>query len=309
MKLKNFLLLVLLAALWGPSFLFIKVAVAEIPPLTLVLGRVGMAAVLLTIFLLVQGKSLPRSRTVWRHLAVMGLVHNTIPFVLFGWGEQYIDSALASILNGTTPLFTIVLAHYFVADDRLTPTKLVGVLIGFAGLMLLITPSLTDGLQVTTLGLLAIALASLLYGVAIVYSRNHLRGLPPLVAPAGQMIMATIYLLPLSLLIDRPFSLPTPSLPVIGSMVALGVLGTAVAFVVYYRLLETAPASYVSMTTYLIPVFGVILGVLVLNEQLTWHAYAGFALILLGVMIVNGLLKLGVKRPSPLPHPVEKPTP
>ena len=307
MKLKNFLLLILLAALWGPSFLFIKVAVAEIPPLTLVLGRVGIAAVLLTLFLLVQGKSLPRSRTVWRHLAVMGFVHNTIPFVLFGWGEQYIDSALASILNGTTPLFTIVLAHYFVADDRLTPTKLVGVLIGFAGLLLLITPSLTDGLQATTLGLLAVALAAALYGVAIVYSRNNLRGLPPLVAPAGQMIMATIYLLPLSLLVDRPFSLPPLSQSVVWSMVALGVLGTAVAFVVYYRLLETAPASYVSMTTYVIPIFGVILGVLVLNEQPTWHAYAGFALILLGVMIVNGLIKL--KRQPPVPRPVEKTMP
>ena len=309
MKLKNLLLLILLAGLWGPSFLFIKVAVAEIPPLTLVLGRVGIAAVLLTLFLYVQGKSLPRSRTIWRHLAVMGLVHNTIPFVLFGWGEQYIDSALASILNGTTPLFTIVLAHYFASNDRLTPLKLIGVLIGFAGLLLLITPSLTDGLQVTTLGLLAVALAAALYGVAIVYSRNNLIGLPPLVAPAGQMIMATIYLLPLSLLVDRPFALPPLSSPVVWSMVALGVLGTAVAFVVYYRLLETAPASYVSMTTYIIPVFGVILGVLVLGEQLTWHAYAGFALILLGVMIVNGLLKLKLKRQPNLPRPIKKPVP
>jgi len=109
-------------------------------------------------------------------------------------------------------------------------------------------------------------------------------------------------------LIDRPFSLALPSLSALGALAALGVLGTAVAFVVYYRLLETAPASYVSMTTYVIPVFGVILGVLVLNEQLTWHAYAGFALILLGVMIVNGLLKWGGKRPSILPRPVEKPT-
>ncbi|VAW31191.1 Permease of the drug/metabolite transporter (DMT) superfamily [hydrothermal vent metagenome] len=292
MKLKNLLLLILLAALWGPSFLFIKIAVAEIPPLTLVLGRVSIAAVLLTLFLWMQGKSLPRSRTVWRHLAIMGLIHNTIPFVLFGWGEQYIDSAMASIMNGTVPLFTIILAHYFVVDDRLTPAKLAGVLVGFAGLLLLITPSLTGGVQVTTWGLLAIALASAMYGVAIVYSRNHLRGLPPLVAPAGQMIMATIYLLPLSLLLDRPFSLPPLSPSVLWAMAALGVLGTAVAFVVYYRLLETAPASYVSMTTYLIPVFGVILGVMVLDEQLTWHAYAGFALILLGVMIVNGVLKL-----------------
>ena len=301
MKLKNLLLLILLAALWGPSFLFIKVAVSEIPPLTLVLGRVSIAAVLLTLFLWAQGKTLPHSHTVWRHLAVMGLIHNAIPFVLFGWGEQYIDSALASILNGTVPLFTIILAHYFAVDDRLTPAKLGGAVVGFAGLLLLIVPSLTDGVQVTTWGLLAVALASAMYGVAIVYSRNHLRGLPPLVAPAGQMIMATIYLLPLSLLLDRPFSLPPLSLPALGSMLALGVLGTAVAFVVYYRLLETAPASYVSMTTYLIPVFGVILGTLVLKERLTWHSYAGFTLILLGVMIVNGLLRLKKEPAIPLP--------
>ncbi|MCA9899129.1 MAG: EamA family transporter [Ardenticatenaceae bacterium] len=306
MKLKNFLLLIFLAALWGPSFLFIKVAVAEIPPITLVLGRVGIAAVLLTVFLLVQGKSLPRSRTVWRHLAVMGLIHNTIPFVLFGWGEQYIDSALASILNGTTPLFTIIIAHFFATDDQLTPAKLTGILVGFAGLILLITPSFGDGMQGTTLGLLAVALAAVLYGVAIVYTRNNLRGLPPLVAPAGQMILASLYLLPLSLLLERPYTLSFPSLTAVGSMLALGVLGTAVAFVVYYRLLETAPASYVSMTTYIIPVFGVILGVLVLKEQLTWHAYAGFALILLGVMIVNGLLKWGGKRPFTLARPAEK---
>ncbi|MCP4418926.1 MAG: DMT family transporter [Chloroflexi bacterium] len=305
MKLKNLLLLILLASLWGPSFLFIKVAVAEIPPLTLALGRVGIAAVFLTLLLWAQRKTLPRSRTVWRHLAVMGLVQNSVPFALFGWGEQYIDSAMASILNGTVPLFTIFLAHYFVADDRLTPAKLVGACIGFGGLLLLITPSLTDGMQVTTLGLLAVALAAFLYGVAIVYSRNNLRGLPPLVAPAGQMILATIYLLPLSLLIDRPFSLPSLSSSVVWAMVALGVLGTAVAFVVYYRLIETAPASYVSMTTYLIPVFGVILGMLVLNEQLTWHAYAGFALILLGVMIVNGVLRW--KRPLDTLLPVENP--
>ena len=309
MKLKNFLLLILLAALWGPSFLFIKVAVAEIPPLTLVFGRVGIAAVLLTTFLLVQGKSLPHSRTIWRHLAVVALVQNAVPFVLFSWGEQYIDSALAAILNGTTPLFTIIIAHFFVADDRLTPAKVIGVLIGFAGLILLITPSLGSGLQASTWGLLAVALAAFLYGIAIVYTRNHLRGLPPLVAPAGQMILAALYLLPLSLILERPYTLSLPTLPAIGSMLALGTLGTAVAFVVYYRLLETAPASYVSMTTYIIPVFGVILGVLVLKEELTWHAYAGFALILLGVMIVNGLLKLRWKRPFALPRPVEKPTP
>jgi drug/metabolite transporter (DMT)-like permease len=291
MKLRNLLLLALLAAMWGPSFLFIKVAVADIPPLTLVLGRVGIAAALLYLLLLWRRESLPRRWITWKHIAVMALIHNTIPFVLFSWGEQYIDSALAAILNGTTPIFTILLAHYFTVDDHLTPTKVGGTLLGLVGLAFLIGPALLDGVQVTTWGLLALTAASIFYAVAIIYSRNHLRGLPPLVAPTGQLLLATLYILPVALLVDRPFSLPQPSLAAAASLLALAVLGTAVAFVVYYRLVETADPSTVSMVTYIIPVIGVVLGVLILNERLLWSTYAGFAFILVGVMSVNGLFK------------------
>src|SRR6185295_13603898 len=142
MRLKNFLWLLFLAALWGPSFLFIKVAVAEIPPLTLVAGRVEIAGILLYLILRAQGRDLLPFGPIWRHLVVVALVQNAIPFVLFGWGEQYIDSSLAAILNGTTPLFTLMLAHFFTSDDRLTPTKTVGSLIGFGGLLVLIGPAL-----------------------------------------------------------------------------------------------------------------------------------------------------------------------
>jgi len=289
MNLKNLLLLMLLAAMWGPSFLFIKVAVGEIPPLTLVLGRVAVGATFLLVALLAARRSLPRERTLWRRLAVLALLQNALPWILLSWGEQYIDSALASILNGTTPIFTIVLAHFLVPGDRMTASKLLGVLLGFVGLFLLILPSLAGGVRASTWGLLAVVVASALYGVAIVYSRNHLRGLPPLVAPATQLSLATLYMLPVALLIDRPWQLAAPSPAAAGSLVALGILGTGMAFIVYYRLLETANATYLSMVTYVIPVFGVILGVLVLGEQLTWYALVGFALILLGVMVVNGL--------------------
>lgn len=290
MKWKNILLLITLAALWGPSFLFIKVAVEEIPPLTLVLGRVSIGAAFLLLVLLLQRRRLPVDRRLWGHLAVIALLHNALPWVLLSWGEQYIDSALASILNGTTPLFTIVLAHFLVEGDRITSSKLLGVLLGFAGLFLLILPSLRGGVQASTWGLIAVTAAAALYGVAIIYSRQHLRGLPPLVAPASQLLLATLYMLPLAVIIDRPWTLPTPSAAALGSLVALGIMGTGLAFIVYYRLIESADSTYVSMVTYVIPVFGVILGVLVLNEQLTWYALAGFALILLGVMVVNGLL-------------------
>ena len=303
MKWKNLLLLIFLAALWGPSFLFIKVAVAEIPPLTLVLGRVGIAAVLLYLILRLQNGRLPAIGPVWKHLAFVALIHNAIPFVLFSWGEQYIDSALASILNGTVPLFTIILAHFLVADDRLTPTKVIGVLIGFVGMIILVAPSFSGGIQGATGGILAITLASFLYGIALVYGRNHLRGLKPMVAPTGQMLLATLYLLPVALIVERPFSLPPPSLQAILAMLALAVFGSAIALSVYYKLLERADASYVSMTTYVIPVFGVILGVLVLDEQLTWPMIIGCGFIIFGVMIVNGLFN-GVRLMRPKQEPL-----
>ena len=224
---RNFLWLLFLACLWGPSFLFIKVAVGEIPPLTLVVGRVGLATVVLFTILRMQGRNLPKLGPVWRHFAIVGFFSNALPFVLFSWGEQYIDSALAAILNGTNPLFTIILAHFFIVDDRLTPLKVLGALLGFAGLVLLISPSLMEGIHATTWGLLAATVAAASYGIAIVYTRNHLRGLPPLVAPTAQLTVATIYLLPLALLLEQPFSHPLPSWPAIGSLLGLAMLGTA----------------------------------------------------------------------------------
>ncbi|MCP4360547.1 MAG: DMT family transporter [Chloroflexi bacterium] len=289
MNTRNFVLLILLAAMWGPSFLFIKVAVETIPPVTLVFFRVLLAAVLLYLFLRWQHGRLPRSLNTWKHLSIVALVHNAIPFVLFAWGEQYVDSALASILNGSIPLFTILLAHVFTQDDHLTPAKIGGVLIGFAGMVALVLPTLQDGVEATTWGVLALTLAAFLYGIAIVYTRLHLRGLPPLVAPTGQLIMATVFLFPVMMLLEKPYLGLAPSVQSVASLVALSVLGTAVAFILYYRLIEQAGASMVSMVAYVIPVFGIILGVVILNESLTVNMVIGGGLILVGVMVVNGL--------------------
>lgn len=290
MNWKTLLLMLLLAAMWGPSFVFIKVAVETIPPFTMVFSRVTLAALLLYLVLRWQHGRLPRSRDTWKHLSFVALTHNAIPFVLFAWGEQYVDSALASILNGTIPLFTIILAHIFTQDDRLTPAKVIGMLVGFGGMLILVLPAFQDGVVATTWGVLGLVLAAFLYGVAIVYARNHLRGLPSLVAPTGQMIMAALFLLPVMLMVDRPWTAVTPTLASTLSMLALAVLGTALAFILYYYLLENAGATYVSMVAYVIPVFGVILGVLLLNEPLTREMVVGCGLILFGVMIVNGLL-------------------
>ncbi len=296
MALQNFLGLLFLAVLWGPSFFFIKIAVSEIPPLTLVLGRVGIAAGLLYLLLRLQGQRLPKFGPIWKHFAVIGFFSNALPFTLFNWSELHISSALASILNGTTPLFTMALAHFFVTDDRMTPLKSVGALMGFSGLVLLIAPSLFGGVHATTLGLIAATSAAASYGIALVYTRKYLSGLPRLVGPTAQLLMATVYIAPLALIIEQPWTGPIPSWSAVGSLLFLAVLGTGVAFVFYYRLLERTSATFVSMVTYLVPVVGLALGVFILNEQPGWNAYAGGALILLGVMIVNGAFRFAHRR-------------
>lgn len=290
MPARNFLWLLFLALLWGPSFLFIKVAVREIPPLTLVTARVGLAALLLYTILRIRRYTLPRAGAIWKHFVVVGLFAHALPFFLFSWGEKFIDSAIASILNGSTPLFTILIAHFSIHDDRMTTNKVVGAMIGFAGLLLLVSPSLLGGVQATTWGLIAVTVAACSYGVAIVYARLNLTGLPPLVAPTAQLLMATLLMLPTALLIEKPFVVALPSGTALSALLALSVLGTAVAFVIYYRILENSSATYLSMVTYLVPVFGVILGVVVLDEKLQWQAYTGCALILLGVMTVNRVI-------------------
>jgi drug/metabolite transporter (DMT)-like permease len=299
MKFNNFLWILLLAAIWGPSFLFIKVAVHEVPPFTLVLGRVGLASLVLYLFLRMRGGRMPTDRQFWLRIAFMGLLANAVPFVLFSWGEQYVDSAMASILNGTTPLFTVVLAHYFAQDDRMSLTKLFGTILGFLGLALLVAPSLISGFQLETWGLLALVLAALCYGVTIVFARNYLRNYPPLVAPTGQLGMAALFLLPLSLIFEQPGQLAMPSLPALASWMALSLLGTAIAFLVYYHILDRFSASDLSMVTYLIPIFGILLGVIVLGEQPGWNAYVGCGLILLGVMGVNGVFNQLTLRLNP----------
>ena len=302
MRRKNLLLLFVLAMLWGPSFLFIKVAVAEISPITLVFGRVAIAAVLLTLLLRLQKHHLPPPGRIWIYLAIVAFFQISFPFVLISWAEQIIDSASASILNGMTPIFTIILAHLLTTDDKITSAKATGIFLGLLGSVFLVAPVLFGGVQATTLGLLAIIVATASYGFALVFARKHLRGMPSMVAPTSQMLLATLYLIPLVFLIDQPFSQPIPSLKAAGSVVALAVFGTTLAFIVYYRLIETADASYISLVTYLVPIFGILLGVLVLGERLGWNDYAGFALILTGVMIVNGSFKIRgrLRRPQQL---------
>lgn len=286
----NWLWLLLLATLWAPSFLFIKIGLADFPPLTL-------AAILLYLVLRAGGQNLPRSWRLWQKFLVMGFFGNALPFALFSVGELYADSGLAAILNGATPLFTVILAHFYLSDEHLTPQKLGGVLLGFAGLLLIFLPEIGGDWQrqQTLWGIAAFTLASASYGLAIVFARRNLRGLPPLLAPTVQLTVASLYLLPVALLVERPFQL-TPGWPALGSVLALALFGTAAAFVVYYRLVEKASATFLSLVTYILPPAGVVLGVVVLGEKPGWNALAGCLLIIVGVMGVNGALTTAWRR-------------
>lgn len=293
---RNLGLLLVLAVLWGPSFLFIKVAVHEIPPITLVIGRVGLAGFLLYTFLRLQGGKMPPFGKAWIPMCVMGILQSAFPFVLQAWGEQHVTSALASILNGFTPISTIVLAHFFTEDDRLSSPKVLGVLLGFVGLGFLVGPSLLEGQEATVLGILAIIVSTMSYAVALLYARRSIKGYAPIVLPTGQLLTAAFILIPIALIVESPFSI-APSWQAVGSLLGLSVFGTAVAFVLFYKFVESAPPSYISMVTYVVPVFGVCLGVFVLGEQLTWHTFVGFGLVLVGILFVNGIFRLNRRRP------------
>ena len=290
----NLLLLLLLGTIWGASYLFIKVIVAEVPVFTLVAGRLTLAALTMWLILRISGSSTPRSRRMWRAYAALGLMGMAVPYCLISWGEQYISSGLASLLQATTPIFTVILAHFLTNDERITTAKIIGVVVGFVGVGILMLPDpstelragLRQGLQANLLGQLAIVGSSLCYAGTAIYARSWLRGQPPLVSASGQLTMATIYMLLASLLIDRPVDL-SPSLPALASWLVLAILGTVVAYVIYFSLIERTSATFTTMVTYIIPVNGLMLGALVLNESLDVTTLGSLALILLGVLLVR----------------------
>lgn len=279
-------LLLVLGAVWGSSYLFIKVGVAEVPPLTFVTARLALGAVIMWVLLRILGYSVPRDRALWAAYAVMGLLSGALPYSLITWGEKYIPSGLAALLQSTTPVFTVILAHFFIHDERMTPASILGIVIGFVGVGILMIPDLRRGLQANLLGQLAVVASSICYAAATIFARNRLRGQPALVSTMGQLTTGAIFMLPFALLVERPFSL-SPSLAAVGSWLGLTLLGTVVAYVIYYTLIERASATFVSTVTYIVPVNGLILGALVLGEALHLTLLLSLGFILAGVLLVR----------------------
>jgi drug/metabolite transporter (DMT)-like permease len=291
MSLGNWLLLGILSLLWGCSFFFVGVAVSSLPALTIVLLRVGMAALVLWVVVLMLAIPRPNTFKAWLVLLIMGALNNALPFSLIVWGQTHIESGLASILNATTPLFGVLLAGLLLDDERLTRLKVTGVLIGFAGAVWMIGPAALKGLGVNVLAQLAIVGAAISYGFAGVFGRRFKRmGIQPVMAATGQVTMSTLVLFPFVFIIDQPFSLPMPAATVWAAIIALAVFSTALAYILYFRILATAGASNLLLVTFLVPVSAILLGYLILHERLTSSHFIGMALIGLGLSAIDGRL-------------------
>ncbi|RKQ68732.1 DMT family transporter [Oceanibaculum indicum] len=287
----EWLLLVVLSVLWGGSFLFAKIAVTHVPPLVVVWLRVCIAAAILLALLPAFGVRLPRDGRFWREVAVMGMLNNVAPFALIFWGQQEIGASLAGILNATTPFFTVLLAHLLTRDERITGAKLAGLLIGLAGVVAMIGPdalaSLGGAGLGTTLAQLAIVGAAFSYGCANIFGRRF-RDRPPMALACGQLSMSALILTPIILTFQAPWSLPVPPAEAIAAIAALALASTALAYVIFFRILAKAGATNVALVTFLVPASAILLGALVLGERLAPMQMLGLAGILCGLAAIDG---------------------
>ena len=287
----EWLLLIILSVLWGGSFFFVGVAVKVLPPFTIVALRVGLAAIALNLVVRATGLHMPTDRRLWGAFFGMGLLNNMIPFCLIVWGQTHIASGLASIFNATTPLFIVIVAHAFTKDEKITGGRLVGIIIGFAGAAVIIGLDSLSTLGTNTLAQFAVLGAALSYAFAGVYGRRFKNyGVAPMVIATGQVTASTILLVLLAVIVDQPWTLAMPGLETWAAMFGLALFSTALAYILYFRILATAGATNLLLVTFLIPVSAILLGALFLEEQLALKDFTGMVLICLGLAAIDGRL-------------------
>ena len=284
-------ILIILSVLWGGSFFFIEVLVDYFPPLTIVNFRVGLAALLLWMIIIARRIPVPKKLSHWAALLILGAFNNALPFTLITWGQTEINSGLASILNATAPFFTIIIAGIFLADEKITRGKFLGVLLGLAGTAVMIGPEALGGLTGSVLGQFAVLGAAFSYAFAAVFARRFKRwGISPMIVATGQVTTAALMLLPLTLTLEQPWTLSPAPVLAWAALLALAILSTVLAYILYFRLIENAGATNASLVTFLIPISAILLGVFVLGEVFTGLQAAGMALIALGLLIMDGRL-------------------
>jgi drug/metabolite transporter (DMT)-like permease len=286
---RDWLVLLFLALIWGGAFFFIGVAVRHVPPLTYVWLRVTIGAAGLWAYLIIKGERISLPRQVWGSILLLAILNNALPFTLFGWGQTHIASGLASILNATTPIWGVVVAHFLTHDERMSPRKVAGVLLGFGGVAVMIGPSLLSNLGTSGLAELACVTAALSYALAAVWARRFRRlGISPFSVTTGQLTAGAIIMLPMSMFIDKPWTHAFPPMSAVAAITALALLCTALGYVLYFRLIDRAGATNALLVTLLVPPVAILLGGLFLGESLAPQDFAGLALIALGLAAIDG---------------------
>ena len=296
MKTRDWGLLLLLSLLWGGSFYFYKVLDdAGLPALTLVLGRVGIAAIALLPVVWLWRLPLPRRLAEWTPYIFIALTNNVIPYLVYASCETQISSGLASIVTATTPIFTALVAHVRTKDERFSPNSIAGITLGFIGIIVLVGPNIVHGLNLTSVALLACFIAPICYGFAAVNGRSF-RGTSPIVVSTCQLIVSSIILLPFELIVDKPWTLPMPSAATWAAMLGMAILATSAAYIIYFALILYAGAVNTTLVTLLVPPAALLLGGVFLHEHLGLSMLAGMALILIGLVALDGRLTKVMRR-------------
>ena len=294
---REWAILAALGLIWGSAFLFIKVAVASFNPLTYVWLRLIFAAGALVIILRLSGRSLRLPLAVWGAVGLLALLNNVVPFLLFGWGQRHIASGLAAILQATTPIFGVVAAHFLTADEKVTPRRLAGVVIGFAGVALMIGPQLSGDGGTHLTAQLACLFASVLYALAGIFARRFKAlGVAPMQLAAAQFVAGALLLAPVAIAFGDPLTALPSSLAAWGSVLVLALACSALAYVLFFRLIELAGATNSLLVTLLVPPVAILLGALLLGEQFGGGQIGGLALIALGLAAIDGRLLSYLRR-------------
>ena len=287
----GWMLIAILSILWGGSFVMIEIGLRSYPPLTLVFARVALAVPPMLLAMRLMGERLPSDSRSWVLLTVVGALNCALPFSLFFWGQQYLDSGYASILNATTPLWGVIAAHFLTSDEKATPTRILGALVGMAGIVVMVGPAAMKGLSDNLLAQIACLVSTTFYSFAAIYGRRLSQSaLTPMSVATGQTITASLIMLPIMLMVDQPWAMAMPRLDSTMAALMLALISTALAYTLYFRLIDRSGASNAQLVAFLIPVFAVLLGSLLLNEKLTAGQAGGAVLIAAGLVILDGRL-------------------
>ena len=284
-------LIMLLSLLWGGAFFLIELGLRGFPPNTLVFLRMALAVLPMLFVLWYMGEKLPVDGRSWRQLFVLGAINAALPFILFFWGQTRIDSGLASVLNATTPLWGVVTAHFLTRDEKATPARIVGVLLGMAGIIVMVGTEALGGISGSVLAQLACLAATLSYAFAAIFGRTLSQStMTPMVVATGQVVTAAVLMLPVALIIDRPWTLASPGLDAWAGAIGLAIPSTAIAYFFYFKLIDRAGASNAMLVAFIMPVIAIILGVVALGETVEPREMAGATLIALGLIAIDGRL-------------------